>query len=317
MLPCVRAIRLLASFQPGEEPNVGRMCWIAPELCDARLDTDVEGHRVRLWFPEAVPTVYHGFVGDKDNPVALSPTYFNAELDWDLDTSSADAERDSWQHAVETVRAAATRLTNAIRLAQPTSGLAGDTPTAFQITAHDVATREELEVPLPLNRSPAMIVGQDVVDRQMVDRALAGQFDVPELLLAQAAYWIRSTPDPKPGLAVVLLAMACETKARRVLTDCAKPDVEPLVTVLFEKGNIFQQSASELFGHISQAIVGRNLRADDRPLFNKVEMIFKLRNQMAHRGAEPTRAAVAPLVVDAYKVFEWLSQLESDEGTNA
>ncbi len=44
-----------------------------------------------------------------------------------------------------------------------------------------------------------MIVGQDVVDRQMVDRALAGQLDVPELLLAQAAYWTRSTPDPKTG----------------------------------------------------------------------------------------------------------------------
>jgi hypothetical protein len=311
----VRTIRLLANFQPGEEPNVGRMCWIAPDLCDAPLDTDVDGHTVRLRFPEAAPTVYNGWMGDKDNPVGLSPTYFSAELTWDLDTSNADAERDSWQLAVETVRAAATRLTNAIRLAQPTSGLAGDTPTAFEITARDVATGEKVQVPLPLNRSPAMIVGQDVVDRQMVDRALAGQLQIPELLLAQAAYWIRSTPDPRPGLAVVLLAMACETKARRVLTDCAKPDVGPLVTVLFEKGNIFQQSASELFGHISQAIVGHNLRADDRPLFKKVENIFQLRNQMAHRGAEPTRADVAPLVVDAYRVFEWLSQFESDEGT--
>ncbi len=87
------------------------------------------------------------------------------------------------------------------------------------------------------------------------------------------------------------------------------------MTVLFEKGNIFQQSASELFGHISQAILGRNLRADDQPLFRKVEKIFQLRNRMAHRGAEPTQADVAPLVVDAYRVFEWLSQVESDEDT--
>ncbi len=117
-LPQMRPIRLEAYFQPGEEPNVERMCWIAPDLCDVPLDADVEGHIVRLRFPEPAPTVYNGWIGDKDNPVGLSPTYFSAELDWDLDTSSPDAERDSWQRAVETVRAAATRLTNAIRLAR-------------------------------------------------------------------------------------------------------------------------------------------------------------------------------------------------------
>ena len=39
----------------------------------------------------------------RDNPVGLSPTYFTVELDWDPDTSRADAERDSWQLAVDTM----------------------------------------------------------------------------------------------------------------------------------------------------------------------------------------------------------------------
>lgn len=307
----MKGIRVAGHFQPGEEPNVGRICWIGPDLWGVSLTTDVDGHIVSLSFPEAdAPGAYRGRMGEPDEPaVALSPTYFSAELDWELAEGDAEVERESWDQAVETLRAGATRLTNAIRLLQPTSGLAGDTPDAFDLTAWDRSTRDAVIVPLPLNRSPGTVTGQPVVDRQMVDEALAGRIQIPEILLAQAAYWVRGTPDPKHGLAVVLLGMACETKVRNVLIDAAKPEVEPLLTALFKKP-IFQASAHELFGQIAHAVVGRSLRDENRPVFTQVQKLFEARNQMAHRGSEPDRADTWAFVLTAYDVFDWLRQFE-------
>lgn len=307
----MKRICVAAHFQPSEESNIGRMCWIGPDLWGVPLTTDVDGHTVRLSFPDAEATpAYNGRMGEADEPaIALSPTYFSAELDWELADDDPETERKSWDQAVETLRAGATRLTNAVRLLQPTSGLAGDTPKAFDLTASDWATGEDVKVPLALNRSPATVVGQPVVDRQMVDQALAGRVQIPEILLAQAAYWVRGTPDPKHGLAVVLLAMACETKVRNVLTDGAKPEVEPLVTALFKRP-IFQQSAHELFGQIAYAVLGRSLRDDNRPVFTQVQKLFEARNQMAHRGAEPDRAGTWEFVRTAYDVFDWLRQFD-------
>ena len=312
----MRAILLRGEFRPGEDPTIGRMAWITPNLCGKRMSTVVNGHEVRLQFPDR-PTdsaSQPGYVSRRgypdQEPQAVSPSYFTAELNWSLQQTDADAERESWKDAVETLRAGATRLSDALRLAHPPTGLAGNAPEAIKLTAVDAKTQEEVTVGAIPNRSHPTVVGLPAADMEIVQRGLDGRLQVPEILLAQAAYWIRSTPDPKYGLGVVLVAMACETKVRRVLSESVSQEMEPLLAVLFERHNIFQSSAKELFGHIAEAVLGRSIRTDDPELFSQVGKLFELRNKMAHTGAEPPRRAAWNTVLTGYSVFEWLGQFE-------
>jgi hypothetical protein len=309
----VKRVVLTGTFLPGDDETIGRMAWIAPDLAGEVLTTTINDYEVRLWFPELSSDAvsqpgYNGRRGDRDKPpLGVSPNYFTAEMDWSLDDSEADAERASWTEAWDVLRTGANRLTNALRFAHPPTGLAGNGPQAKRMTARD-ADGQELKPGVPLNPSQPMIVGLPVADRAIVERGLAGAIDVPEILLAQAAYWIRSVPDPKLGLGVVLLAMACETKARRTLANAAPADTEPLLTVLFERGYIFQQSAHELYGHVAKAVLGRSLREDNSRLFGQVGKLFELRNKMAHRGQEPEGKAAWEMVLTTYGAFEWLQQ---------
>lgn len=309
----MRAFRLNGQFVAGEDQTVGRMCWISADLAGKQLSTEVSGHTVYLQFPERASDdiAQEGYVGrmgdDPASPVGVSPAYFVAELDWVVEDAGTDAERQSLQEGVEVLRAAATRLTDGIRAAQPNSGLAGETPRALALSAVETATGEKVPLGLPINRPHAMAVGYPVVDSKRLARALDGDLEVPEILLAQAAYWTLWTPDPKPGLGVLLVAMACESKARRVLMERVSQEMEPLLTVLFDKPRVFQHPASDLFDHVGEAVLERSLRKDDNVLWKEVVRIFELRNQMAHRGREPARSDVGPLIVAGYKVFDWLA----------
>ncbi len=245
---------------------------------------------------------------DPTNPIGLSPTYFVAELNWPLEDDDASAESQTLQEVVEILKAGATRLTNGIRLAQPGSGLAGNTPHMLTLSAVNMTTGENLSIGTPLNKSSPMAVGYPVFDAEMVAHTLADDLDVPEILLAQAAHWTLWTPNPNPGLGVLLVAMACESKARRVLTQRVPREMEPLLTVLLDKPRVFQHPASDLFNHIAQAVLGRSLRIDDNMLWKQVVEVFELRNQMAHSGREPTRSQAGPLVDVGYGVFDWLKQ---------
>jgi len=307
-------IRLTGQFVAGEDQTVGRMCWISADVPGKRLSTEISGHTVYLQFPDRASDdiAQQGYVGrmgdDPANPVGVSPAYFVATLDWVVESTDSEAERESLQEAVEVLRAAATRLTDAIRLAQPYSGLAGNTPRALALSAVETATCKTVPLGVPVDKAFPMAVGYPVVDEEGVTRALAGDLEVPEVLLAQGAYWTLWTPDPKPGLGVVLVAMACESKARRVLMDRVSEEMEPLLTVLFDKPRVFQEPAKDLFDHIANAVLGRSLRADDGALWKQIVKVFELRNRMAHRGTEPARSEVGPLIVAGYKVFDWLAQ---------
>jgi hypothetical protein len=315
MLTQMTEILLRAEFRPGEDTTVGRMALITPDLCGKPLTTSINGHEVRLRFPERPTDAllqpgYNGGRGEPDHLEAVHPMFFRAEMTWSLQRSGEDAERKSRAEAVDTLRAGATRLSDALRFAHPPTGLAGNAPETIKLTAIDVESQEEVVVPVPRNPSHPMIVGLPAAGAEIVERVLAGQLQVPETLLAQAAYWIRSTPDPKHGLGVVLVAMACETKVRQVLSEAVSDEMEPLLIVLFERHNIFQTSAKELFGYIADAVLGRSIRADDNKLFSQVGKLFDLRNKMAHRGVEPTRSEAWQMVLTGYSVFEWLRQFE-------
>ena len=221
----------------------------------------------------------------------MSPRFFVAYLDVEVNGSGEGPEDQSViNDAVGALRAAATRLTDGIRYCQPVVGIAGDVPPARAFTVVEIGTGREIPLGVPVNPSPPSAVGYPAFDRNALDRTLRGDIATPEILLAQAAYWVLWTASPKPGLAVVLAAMACESRVRQTLVERVEPGMAPLLSVVFDKPRVFQQPASDLFDHIAKAVLGRSLRKDDLELWNQIEQMFRLRNQMAHRANEPPAA---------------------------
>lgn len=312
-------VRITGRFIPGESGIVGRMCWITPDLAGKQLSTTVEGHTVRISFPEratdeiAQPGYNRRRGSDALNPEAVSPVYFTATLDWEIaGTGESSEDRESLKQGIEALRAGSTRLTDGIRLLQPSSGLAGEAPPAESLHIENIETGEPIDLPVPPNRSPPMAVGYPNVDSAKVERALEYGISTPEILLAQAAYWAIWTADPKPGVAVLLAAMACESRARDVMAKRVDPEMEPLLDVLFDKPWIFQRPAIDLFHHVAKAVLGRSLKDDDQALWKQVVRLFELRNEMAHEANEPSRSDVGPLVAASYGVFEWLARFGSN-----
>jgi hypothetical protein len=309
----VTIIRVTGCFMPGEEATVGRMCWITPDLAGKELTTSVSAHTVHLSFPprdseDIVQPGYNGVRGDdRSNPVAVSPLYFTAWLDWDVEgTGESTEDKVSLKDAVDVLRAAATRLTDGIRLSQPHSGLAGDLPVAQSLSAVILASGQALPRPVPLNPGHPGALGYPPFDSATVERALSGGIRTPELLLAQASYWATWTQNPKPGLAVMLTAMACESRIRQVLVERVNSEAAPLLKVLLDKPQVFQSPAHDLFDHVAKAVLGRSLREDNPVVWAQLRKVFQLRNKMAHSGIEPPQSDVGPLAFAGYKVFDWI-----------
>jgi hypothetical protein len=110
--------------------------------------------------------------------------------------------------------------------------------------------------------------------------------------------------------AVLLAAIACEVKAKERLEEKASTDAGALLSAVLggaRSGVNFRTLA--LFDSLAKSVVGRSLRDDDRPLFNRVEKLFELRNRVAHRGQAPERAAAWDAVAAARQAFDWLNGL--------
>lgn len=115
---------------------------------------------------------------------------------------------------------------------------------------------------------------------------------------------------------MLLAAIACELKVKKVLKEKAFPGAADLVEILVSSPRDFSMSAPGLFDKAMKAAVGRSLREDDRELFKAIadnsqgDALFQKRNAIAHSGALVTREVALKNVQAARKVFAWLDGLQ-------
>lgn len=310
----VKKVSIIARFRPSSEPIAGRMCYIEPDLADLPLQCLFDGFEVELRFPKATyPLPSRGYYNaalpgdDAFRPHQLLPAYFNARTTFNVgdDTESLDYES-TFRSAIDAVLSAATRLSDSIRIIQPSVGLAGESPEMLVCLAIDPDTFEEVTIPVPIRKGIGMITGYPALSVEMAQQALRDGPDLTSTLLAQASYLSRSVRDPQPGLAVLLAAVACEAHAKEILLERANPSTRPLLDTLLRKPRIFQEPALELFGEVAKAVLGRSLRDDDRLLWKKIDELFQVRNKMAHIADRPSPEKARELVIAASQAMKWL-----------
>jgi hypothetical protein len=306
-------LKLVAQFRPSSEPTVGRMCQIAPELAGLTLRRTVDKYEIELSFPVVtypLPAVgYYNSAPADDNSrsTALYPAYFLATTVIEDPRNSDDPSRQTiLESAVTAMRSAATRLSDSIRVVQPSVGLAGECPEMLSISAINEATGEEMAVPVPLKPGYGLAVGYPILTIEMAQEVMENGPSPTRSLLAQASYLSWSTSDPQPGLAVLLAAVACEAHAKEILLQRVDPITRSLLDTLLRKPRIFQEPAVELFGDVAKAVLGKSLKDDDRNLWKDIVNLFELRNRMAHVADRPSLERVKELTVAARRAMDWL-----------
>jgi len=136
-------------------------------------------------------------------------------------------------------------------------------------------------------------------------------------LLADARHLATRPPQDWPR-AVLAAAIATEVRVKQALRSAAADDAVPVVDFLLDNPRDVSLAAANLFDKAMQAVCGRSLRTDDRELFKEVDLLFQLRNEVAHHGRRPTADRGARAVQAAGGAFAWLDSLPvADTGTGS
>ncbi|WP_260859996.1 helix-turn-helix domain-containing protein [Streptomyces cupreus] len=310
---CNYSVATVYRLQPSSEPTVGRMGDIDPALAGQPLTTRVGAFDVVLEFPKfegRFPA--QGYVSWSGThvsaPTALSPAYFTAHVTFPLDPSLDEpAVQAEVKAAIAVLRFAAARLSDALRVEQPSVGMVGDIPKMLSLTAQDVTRGLALSVPEPLTPGYPVVRGLPTLTIDSATTALNDGASPARALLSQARYLTQSTNSPQPGMATLLAAVAAETYAKETLRSARAPGSCPSLRSLQDTHG----SAVALYGPIAHTVIGRSLENDDPDLWSNLVSLFTARNRMAHKLKTPAHPDAARLVVTAMRSMDWLTACAS------
>jgi hypothetical protein len=129
--------------------------------------------------------------------------------------------------------------------------------------------------------------------------------DEPGSLLAEARWAVWPTKDPDTKRAVLLAAIALEVKVSETLLEKADQSARPLVDLLLTR----EMSVNFLLTKVSKTVFGEALKEFDGRLAKTTVELYKLRNDIAHRGITPAPHQAREAVKAAEDVFAWLRQV--------
>lgn len=126
-------------------------------------------------------------------------------------------------------------------------------------------------------------------------------------LLFDARYMARVRRPPDLRLAVLLAAIAVEMETRQALEIVCPEDSRPLLDVLFSNPRDYTMAAVSHLDKTAKAVCGRSLREEDRPLYNRADKLFQVRNAIAHgKGSAPSDSEMWDAVNAGMSVYGWL-----------
>lgn len=139
-----------------------------------------------------------------------------------------------------------------------------------------------------------------------LSRALENEgHDEPASLLAEARWAAWPTKDPDTKRAVLLAAIALEVKTSETLLAKADQTARPVVDLLLSR----EVSVNFLLTKVSKTVLGEALKEFDGRLAKATAELYKLRNDIAHRGITPAPDQAREAVKAAEDVFAWLRQV--------
>ncbi len=178
---------------------------------------------------------------------------------------------------------------------------------------------------LAVGLNPELASGPEVVD-ELLSLTSSGIEPVTEdVLLADARsalsivrvrqVWKAERRDT--ARAVLLAGMAAEVKIKRTLSEKSRPEFGPLLDVILENPRDVSVATAQLLHKPMKAALGFSLRderskaeSEYKTLFKDVAgKVFPRRNDVAHRGEQPTLDEAKEIVDIVGRLFSWLDNL--------
>jgi hypothetical protein len=141
---------------------------------------------------------------------------------------------------------------------------------------------------------------------------------VPEgqSLLAEARWAVWPTRDPDTKRAVLLSAIALEVRVPEVLQAKAPPRVRTLLGTFYSRPDDASMAVNFQVNDLASAVLGQSLKEYDGRLAKRVRALFRVRNDIVHRGRTPAPDVALDAVDAAELTFAWLDGLSvSTENT--
>jgi hypothetical protein len=156
---------------------------------------------------------------------------------------------------------------------------------------------------------------------EVISRVNAGSVpSIADETLADARSALRPSDGNDPTdlrRAVLFAAVAVELKVQEVLLAAASAEQRSLLELMLQSHEEVPTSPRFLLKQAAGVLLGASLRADLGPAFwRRVDALFKVRNDVAHRAVNPTLAEAQDGVACAAKIFAWLgSRPQTTAGT--
>jgi len=281
----------------------------------------IDGFDLRLRIPmrgetgSAGTIAIDGWAGTEEDPTAVDVNLVEIRAEVDSESLPLGVGQDWRQDLDEAAKAAVRRLRAWARLEQSWIGLVDAPVTRPSLTSLrnlDAGTVEPGHGGvIEMN---AIVVGGPELTRTTFERIAEAEPPTPDSFLSDALYlgiW-RRPPDPQR--AILIGAIACEVKAKRTLTDLAKPETRPLLEMMLDNPRSFPQAAIELFDRVPLAMFKRSLRTENLGLYKRVRNLFELRNDVAHEASPLSIDKAQDRLRAAREAFIWLDSLATPAG---
>jgi hypothetical protein len=131
----------------------------------------------------------------------------------------------------------------------------------------------------------------------------------PESFLADALHLRGAEHVSDMQRAIIMAAMACETKVQQVLREKTPDDLKGLILIILKNHREIEVAKIMHFHTVMQEALGCSLLQSDRELYERVKKLFELRNKIVHEGKADTAQTMRDLIWAAKDVFKWLDQI--------
>jgi hypothetical protein len=158
-------------------------------------------------------------------------------------------------------------------------------------------------------RAQAAMLTASGLDEIHQDLAMNRTFPNPESFLADALHLREAEHRSDIQRAIIMAAVACETKVQQILREKVSDDRKGLVLIILKNHREIEIAKIMLFHTVMAEALGCSLRDSNQELYERIESLFKMRNRIVHEGKLYSVQEMRPIIVAAKEVFEWLDAI--------
>lgn len=148
---------------------------------------------------------------------------------------------------------------------------------------------------------------------RLTNRLNQGPLQADELLLAEAVYLANAAQPVAADRATLIAAIAVELRTKRLLRRIAQPDRVGILDLLVNSPQDWSMAAHSLFLKAIPVFLGQDAPTPEhKALAKRVQVLFRDRNGIVHRGESVSRDSSVKHVRTAAEAFAFLDGLDPE-----